>query len=256
MLCGAGLGQPLHAAQLALVIDDVGYNRALGLRAIDLPAPITVAVLPFAPHAEDLAARATRRKHDVIVHQPMQARPSAHARHERDTLTEDMTADEFDAAVARALDAIPQTVGLSNHSGSLLTSRKAPMNRLMRQLQQRNMYFLDSRTSADTVALQMARARGLPAIPRDVFLDHNRDPSSVAREFERALTLARRQGYAVIIAHPYQVSLGLLENKLIDLPPDITLVRAADLASRARLSHPATLVRPPDPASPHISLAR
>ena len=69
--------QPFHAAELAVVIDDVGYNTARGLRAVNLPGPVTIAVLPFAPHTNMLAQMAANRGHDVIVHQPMEGLPSA-----------------------------------------------------------------------------------------------------------------------------------------------------------------------------------
>ena len=131
-----------------MVIDDVGYSKARGMRAIDLPGPVTIAVLPFAPHTAALVRHASSAGKDIIVHQPMEPHPSRHAREEHGTLKLAMDVAEFDALVSAALDAVPERVGVSNHTGSLLTAHRAPMLRFMSQLNTRNLFFLDSRTSA------------------------------------------------------------------------------------------------------------
>ncbi len=247
----------VNAAELAVVIDDVGYNKARGERAINLPGPVTIAVLPFAPHTSTLVEYATLLGKDVIVHQPMEPHASPHAREETGTLKLAMQEQDFDAALSAALDAVPAHIGLSNHTGSLLTAHDAPMRRLMRTLSTRGLFFLDSRTTADTVALDVARELGVPSLRRDVFLDHERTAAAVHAAFEKALNRARKQGHAVLIGHPYDLSLSYLDNRLAELPGDIELVRAADLAARqTRFSRPVVLARPAVPVSPHISPGR
>jgi len=240
-----------------VVIDDVGYNKARGMRAIALPDAVTIAVLPFAPYTSSLVKQATLVGKDVIVHQPMEPWPSPAVREEQGTLTLGMRSDEFDAAIRRALDAVPVRVGLSNHTGSLLTQHRVPMTRLMAELDQRGLFFLDSRTSAETVALTVALENGVPALKRDVFLDHERTPDAINLAFQSAVAIARRNGHAVLIGHPYPVSLAYLEYRLRELPADIELVRAADLAKRAvEPSYPAMLAQPPNLSSLRISPVR
>lgn len=249
--------QPFHAAELAVVIDDVGYNKARGLRAVNLPGPVTIAVLPFAPHSDKLAQMAANRGHDVIVHQPMEGRPSANNLEEHGTLKLHMHAHDFDSALNAALEAIPQSVGLSNHTGSLLTAHQNPMRRVMVQLRSRNLFFLDSRTTADTVAHAVAQELGVPALRRDVFLDHDPRPEAIQAAFQKALRIARRQGHAVIIGHPYGNSLNFLETRLANMPEDITLVSAGALVRQSPpVSHQVVLARQPGPKSPHISLGQ
>ncbi len=246
-----------NAAELAVVIDDVGYNKVRGERAINLPGPVTIAVLPFAPHTGSLVEYATLLGKDVIVHQPMEPHASPHAREETGTLKLAMRDRDFDATLNAALAAVPRHVGLSNHTGSLLTAHDAPMRRLMRTLSSRGLFFLDSRTTAETVALDVARELGVPSLRRDVFLDHERTAAAVHAAFEKVLERARRQGHAVLIGHPYDLSLDYLHDRLAELPADIELVRAADLAVRqTRFSRPIVLARPVTPASPHISPGR
>ncbi len=243
-----------QAADLAVVIDDVGYNKVRGLRAIDLPGPVTIAVLPFAPHTQALIQRAAESGKDIIIHQPMEPTPSPHALEERGTLTLAMDTQRFDDLVSAALDAVPMGVGLSNHTGSLLTQHHRPMQQLMNVLNHRGLYFLDSRTSAQTVALDVARQSGVPAVKRDVFLDHDPSPQAIHEAFERALKIARKQGYAVLIGHPYATSLRYLENRLANLPADINLVNAAALAMpRTSRGRPAMLAQPSRLASLRIS---
>lgn len=254
-----GVPQTSLAGNLVIVIDDVGYNMSRGSRAIALPGPITIAVLPFAPHTPHLVEQAVIAGKDVIVHQPMQPQPSAHAREEHGTLRLEMAPHKFDALVSAALDAVPGRVGLSNHTGSLLTAHHLPMQRLMQQLSKRGLYFLDSRTTAQTVALTVAQQFGVPALKRDVFLDHVPTAHAIHQAFERALYVARQQGHAVLIGHPYPVSLDYLEARLRELPNDIKLVTASTLLQQKAqqnppaISHPEVFAQPPGLTSLHIS---
>ncbi len=252
-------GAPL-AADLAIVIDDVGYNKSRGLRAINLPGDMTIAVLPHAPHTTSLVAHAVAGGKDVIIHQPMEPHPGPEVREEPGTLKLNMSTDEFDSLVIDSLDTVPERSGLSNHTGSLLTQAQQPMRRLMAQLRKRNLYFLDSRTSAGTVAVDVAREMGVPALKRDVFLDHYRTIEKIDAAFNKALRVARRKGFAILVGHPYPVSLDFLEERLLDLPPDIRLVSAADLArrrvTRPLVTHRGVLAQPVGPGSPHILLGR
>lgn len=240
----------LHGAELAVVIDDIGYSVERGMRAIRLPGPITVAVLPFAPNTEILARRAIQAGKDVIIHQPMQPHPARHVRPEAGTLELGMPNSEFDDLLNAALNAVPDSIGLSNHTGSLLTQHREPMFRLMQRLNGRGLFFLDSRTTADTIALDVARELGVPAVKRDVFLDNDPSPRAIEYEYRRAIALARRNGTALLIAHPYAVSLRYLEERLAALPQGVKLVAAQELTRRA------TVAQQQDPSDLHISLGQ
>lgn len=200
------------APALAIVVDDLGYSREQGERAIALPGPLAVAVLPFAPNAVALAELAAASGKEVILHQPMQAASGSPAA--PGELTARMSADELRAQFAEALARVPQAIGVNNHTGSLFTAEHAPMHTLMREIRTRGLFFLDSRTTAATVAEEVALATGVPALRRDVFLDHVVQPREIARQFERAIGIARAQGRALVIAHPHSVSLRFLEAEL------------------------------------------
>jgi len=243
---------PVMAAELAVVVDDLGYSLERAERVLALPGPVTVALLPFAPATPAIAGRARDSGHEIILHQPMEALPSSRVTPLPGMLTADMSAERFETLMAAALDAVPGIVGVNNHTGSRLTQDPAAMRRLMSFLGGRGLLFLDSRTTLATVAYAMAREARIPAVQRDVFLDHEPYPRAIAAEFQRALGIARRQGHAVLIAHPYAASLGFLEEALAALPPDVKVVSLSRLADRG----PVTLARRENPGSPHRSLGQ
>ena len=214
--------------KLAVIIDDLGYSIERGKRALALPGPMTVAVLPFTPHAQTLAAMANDAHVDVLIHQPMQSLALAYD--DEGTLTTAMSAEVFRASVGRSLDAVPYAVGVSNHTGSLLTTYRDAMGWFMTEVDHRGLFFVDSRTTHHTVALEVAINHGVPATKRDVFLDHVMDRSAMEQQFARALGIARRQGHAVLIAHPHDLSLEFLEQVLPGLADyDTRAVRVSTL---------------------------
>ena len=241
-----------YSAKLAIVIDDIGYSKARGLAAISLPGAVTLAVLPFAPHTQNLIKIATAKNREIIIHQPMEPHVSVHARIEKDTLTLDMAPGAFNSALDRALATVPQRLGLSNHTGSLLTAHYPPMLQLMRRLKQRDLFFLDSRTTAQTVAMRAADEVGVIALQRDVFLDNIRTTEAIHLSFEKAVRTARRQGSAILVGHPYPVTLAYLESRLRNLPEDLQLVSLSELAKQRR----AMLAQAQHPASVRISLGQ
>jgi len=189
---------------------------------------LTVAVLPFTPHTDHLSSVAHQRGRGVILHQPMQSTQTVAST--PGTLTAEMPIEAFRRTLRLALDAMPQAIGVSNHTGSLLTTRREQMDWLMAEVQSRGLFFVDSRTTHATVAIDAALQVGVPTLYRDVFLDHVIDADAIAESFERAIAIARRQGHAVLIAHPHDLSLGFLEGALPALAArGITQVLLPDL---------------------------
>ncbi|MEM8546966.1 MAG: divergent polysaccharide deacetylase family protein [Pseudomonadota bacterium] len=200
--------------RIAIVIDDIGYRHKDDNRVLGLPTAIAVAVIPDSPNGAAMAARAADQAREVLLHLPMQAlNPRTNrALLEPLALRASDSEPEIHAVLARALAAVPQAVGVSNHMGSQMTQQPESMRSLMRGLAARpGLYFLDSYTTAASVALQAARQAQVPATRRDVFLDHDPRPEAVALAIERLLRLAERDGSAVAIGHPLPDTLTQLE---------------------------------------------
>lgn len=231
-------------ARLAIVIDDVGYNLSRAQRILALPKALTLGLLPYAPHTREIAEQAARSGREIILHQPME--PEDHADREPGTLELHMTVERFEAEFAASLARLPQVSGVNNHTGSLLTAHRQPMVWLMQDIAARGLYFLDSRTTPDTVAETTARELFVPTIRRDVFLDHVLTEDFLRRAFEQGIAIARRQGYAVVIAHPHEITLDFLEQQLARLPADVTLSPLGALVQPAA-GRPPAIRRSPDP---------
>jgi polysaccharide deacetylase 2 family uncharacterized protein YibQ len=244
-------GGAARAAELAIVMDDVGYSLHRGERILALPREVTLGMLPYAPHARIIAERAHASGREVILHQPMEALVARRA--EPGTLEAGMSADRFDRQFEASLARLPQVIGVNNHTGSLLTARRVPMEWLMSNIAARGLFFLDSRTTPHTVAEVTARDWSVPTLRRDVFLDHVRTDSFLAASLAQGIAIARKKGHAVIIAHPYPITLAFLEERLTALPPDIEL---AALSSLVRPTGRTTLALLGNPGFPNISLGR
>jgi polysaccharide deacetylase 2 family uncharacterized protein YibQ len=231
-------GMPVNAQggqtpRVAVIIDDMGQHAARGERALALPGPLAYAFLPQAPHTRDLAGLAHRRGKEVLLHQPMQAAGREGAGPGRIALA--TTREALQRRVARNLAAVPHAAGVNNHEGSLITRHPGHMTWLMKALRERGgLFFVDSRTTARTVAERMAREVGVPAIERDIFLDHRREATRIHAQFDRLLATARREGAAVAIGHPHPQTLAVLKNRLRRLQEaDVELVAVSALVSES-----------------------
>lgn len=198
-----------QGARLAIIIDDLGYNFPLGQQTLQLPGAITVAVLPFTPHGRELAELAHRNGKEVMLHAPMSNRHNYPLG--QGGLTSVMGKQEFLQVLRKNLTSIPHIKGVNNHMGSQLTELAEPMGWLMEELQARQLYFVDSRTSANTQALHEAERINLPSRKRDVFLDDKRNSLHIRRQLHLAIEKAKQQGSAIAIGHPYPETLAVLE---------------------------------------------
>lgn len=201
--------------RIAIIIDDLGNERAAGERAIGLPGAMTFAILPNTPSARVLAQAAFESGKEVIVHLPLQA---IEDEHNHSHIGINTTATEFAEAFDRALASVPHAVGVNNHRGSLLTRHPGHMQWLMDNIRrQPDWYFVDSYTTHLSIALRIANESGVPALKRDIFLDSSREPDDIRLAIEKLKRRAKRHGRAVAIGHPYPETLAALEQALPEL---------------------------------------
>ena len=204
---------------LAVVIDDVGNADGSLERLERLSGPLAIAVLPDAPKAHEAVALAKRKGWDLLVHLPM---AGAHGPAEPGTISSADDDATIALRVAAAIGKVPGAIGLNNHQGSVATADRRVVRAVLSVVRERGLFFLDSRTSAATVAAEEARALGLATIPRDVFLDDARAeavaeggvPEALSAAWERALALSASRGHAVVIGHPGAASVDFLAARL------------------------------------------
>lgn len=227
---------PVQAAsspRIAILIDDMGDNRALGEQALALPGPVSYAFLPHTSHAPALARTAHGKGRDVLLHAPMESETQLRLMGPG-ALTMAMSEPDLRSQLRKNLASIPFVRGFNNHMGSVLTRDATRMSWLLDEARAQSLFFIDSRTTSQSLAGPTARRLGVPTVGRDVFLDHDDNPAAIERQFDRLLKLARERGQALAIGHPRPATLQVLQRRLAVLTGSgIALVPVSALLSRA-----------------------
>jgi len=215
--------------RLAIIIDDLGYDRSAADAVLALGFPLTVSVLPHLPLSGELAEEARRRGDQVMLHLPMESGADG-AKPEDIELRVGMSAAQVDATLAGMLETVPCAAGVNNHQGSRATADPALMQTLMPALRQRGLFFVDSRTDAKTVAYDMAERAGVPAASRKVFLDDTASRAAILKQLDLAARDAQRDGFTIAIGHPRPATIAALAEGVPSLEArGIHLVFASEL---------------------------
>jgi polysaccharide deacetylase 2 family uncharacterized protein YibQ len=194
--------------RIALVIDDLGRSvedvETLGRLGI----PITYAVLPFESETPAVVAAIHHLHAEILCHLPMQ--PVNGQNPGPGALLYGMDREALQKATSAALAAVPGAVGVNNHMGSRLSADERSMRAVLGVLRDRGLFFLDSRTSPESVGYREAAKMGVPAAERQVFLDSDMRPRMVREQFLRTLEVAKKRGSAIAIGHPHPATLAML----------------------------------------------
>ncbi len=203
---------PTDKPAIAIVIDDMGVDRKRSTRAASLPAPLTLAWLPYA-HDLSAQARAARASgHELLLHLPME--PSGHADPGPDALLVSLGKAEILRRAKAALDSYDGFVGVNNHMGSRFTSDYASMALVLPEIAKRGLLWLDSRTTAKSAGISIAQELRMPYAGRDIFLDNEMTVPAVRAQLAKTEQVARHQGFAIAIGHPHDATIEALASWL------------------------------------------
>jgi len=191
--------RPVPKVRIAIVIDDVGYNLEQLDKFLVFPAPIALSVLPNLPHSSESARRIVESGKELLLHLPMEAvngnDPGPGAI--RTTQSE----EEIRRLLESSFSQVPQAVGVNNHMGSRATADERVMNVVMEYLHTSRRFYLDSRTTTESVAARGATRHGVAFLERDVFLDNELEAEAIKKALESGIQIARKKGQAVLIGH-------------------------------------------------------
>lgn len=215
--------------KLAIILDDVGSDPSAVDQVFALHYPLTLSVLPLHQHSTAIADEAHRRGYQVMLHLPMESIGNEVS--EPRQLRLGMNSLQVSSDLGGMLSSVPYAVGVNNHQGSLATSNPALMAELMPLLRQRHLFFIDSRTTAATVAFDAAEHDGVPCAYRNVpFLDDVQEASAIRRQLELAIHGAKEKGEAIAIGHPHNETLQVLREMLPQVQAQgVQLVHASAL---------------------------
>jgi polysaccharide deacetylase 2 family uncharacterized protein YibQ len=215
--------------RLAVILDDLGSDRAAADAVFGLSYPLTISVLPNHEHSIDIAEEAHRRGFGVMLHLPMESVGKEHP--EAQELRPGMTAEQVSAMVDEFLKNVPDVAGVNNHQGSEATADPALMSELMPVLRDHKLFYVDSRTTAATVAFDTAQRDGVHSAFRNVpFLDDVAEVAAVRKQLELAIRGAHEKGEAIAIGHPHPATLQALREVLPHAREEgVQLVLASEL---------------------------
>lgn len=202
-----------HKARIAIVIDDIGHDEKVFRKFVDLGIPLTFSILPGERFSTNIANEARHLDYEIILHLPMEPHSSL-KNPGNGALSLKMSRDEMLQQLSRDIEAIPYIVGVNNHMGSLLTENRVAMNILLEEIHRKGLFFLDSKTSPDSVAYEIAKSIGLKSGQRDVFLDNSPDIEYIKGQIDKVIKIAKRNGEATAIGHPRPETVAALREKM------------------------------------------
>ena len=194
----APVAERRRTGNIAIVIDDFA-DDPIAAHFCAIPQPLTFSILPAEGQAHALVERVRTHGHEVLVHLPMEPRgeasPGAHA------ILVGLDDAEIRRRVRRALQSVPHARGINNHMGSKATADERVMRLVLSELKDRNLLFLDSRTTASSVAYQLAVDMDIRAVNRDLFIDEIADAQTIRGKLWELAAVAARSGQAIGVGH-------------------------------------------------------
>jgi polysaccharide deacetylase 2 family uncharacterized protein YibQ len=214
---------------VAIIIDDLGYDKKIALNLSKLNARLTFSILPFSPFQKSIARLSREKGFGIMLHLPMEPLEYPNIDPGPGTLLTSMTPDQLTRQLEKDLDAVPYIRGVNNHMGSKMTAESGQMYQIFSILKKRGLYFVDSRTTAETLCKPSARLFQIPFAQRDIFLDHRVEVEFIRKQLKELVRIAQRNGYAVGIGHPHSLTYQVLHEMLPDLRKKIRLVPASEI---------------------------
>jgi len=199
--------------RVAIIIDDMGPSKRRAREVINLEAPLTLSFFPFSRNSRKLAQEALEKGKEVILHMPMEPKEFPEINPGKGALLMNMTEEELHRQIRENLDTIPFVKGVNNH------------------MEARKLFFLDSRTTANTVGYRTAKELGIKTGERDVFLDNNRyDEAEIRENISKLVEIAKNEGKAIGIGHPHPSTIRSLREMIPTLKEKgIEIVPLSDL---------------------------
>lgn len=215
--------------KVAIIIDDLGYDSDLAFSFLKLNLELSFSILPSAPFTDIIVREANKKGREIILHQPMEPKDYPSVDPGPGALFLSMNQRDIRQILDKNLREIKGAKGVNNHMGSSFTKSREKMLLVLQELKNRELFYVDSRTTMRTVGFEQARRIGLPAAERTLFLDNNQDPKAIRVQIERLLEIARNFGSAIGIGHPYNETFEILEKYQNRLKEEFDVVPVSEL---------------------------
>lgn len=220
-----------YLPKVAIIIDDLGYDDNIANNYLRLDAAFTFSVLPFSPFQKRIATAANNKGIETMLHLPMEPDEYPGISPGPGALLTSMSPDQLISQLNKDIDDIPFIKGVNNHMGSKMTGIDTQMYQIFSILKKRDLYFVDSRTTAKTLCKPSAKLLQVSFAERDVFLDHVQEPEYIRDQINKLVELAGKYGEAVAIIHPYPETYQVIREMLPYLKKKVNIVPASAIVS-------------------------
>ncbi len=218
------------AGKLAIVIDDMGEDVQFAKGLSKLGVPASFSIWPDSSNRDAVLKLAKGSGNVVLIHLPMQPKGYPAVNPGKNALLVSMTADQIRAAVRLAAGKVPGAIGINNHMGSQFTENTTGVRVALEAINERGMFFLDSKTTPVSAAPQEAKKLGLRILERDVFLDNELSVAAILTQLRKAEDVARAKGQAIAIGHPHPETLQALQQWLKRKDDSVQIVPLTSLS--------------------------
>lgn len=187
--------------KVAIVIDDFGNNMKGTEEILKLPVSLTVAVMPFLSTTKEDAELAHSLGHEVILHLPMEPLKGKRSWLGPGAITSNLSDKEISKRVNDAIDSVPYAVGINNHMGSKITADKRIMRVILDICKERNLYYLDSKTTKKSVVAELATEIGVPFLENELFFDEVFTTNHIVKQTTQLIKKTEVDDSIIAIGH-------------------------------------------------------
>ena len=216
--------------RIAFIIDDIGYDTGLAMSFLNLEIPVCLSILPDAPHSREIAAATVSKGGELLLHLPMEPKGYPEVDPGKDALMTSMDRETIQQIVNKQIIKFPGLKGVNHHMGSLFSEDSIRMKHVLDEIKRHNLFYIDSRTTTRTVAYKVARALGVPAAEKSLFIDNDLSEEALKYHMERLLGIARYKGKAIGIGHPHRETFFILKKYSEQLKEKYHVVPVSELA--------------------------
>ncbi len=207
---------------VAIIIDDMGYNRDVGESLIRLPVNLSFSFLPHAPFTSQLEDMAFKYGKTIMLHLPLEPKDKSWDPGPGALLLNDM--ENQNELFNQNLSMVPHATGVNNHMGSLYTESEKGMTALLKLIAEKKLFFIDSLTSSSSQGFTLAQKIGVQSARRNIFLDNSQKSSAICVQLEKLAEIAMEKGRVIGIAHPHQETLVAIQSCIHTIEQSVQLV--------------------------------
>lgn len=205
---------PILKGIIGIVIDDFGYrNDEISDGFLELDARLTYAIIPGHRYSTSFGEKAVESGYEVIVHMPMENTGKTYGEEEFVLMTT-MDNETIERRLNNAIEEIPTAIGMNNHQGSKASADQNVMSNVAKVMKERGLFFLDSRTTIETIGETTMEIFDVPTARRNIFLDNEDDEEKIEKQLMKLVKRSEEVGSAIGIGHVKPKTLNVLSDQI------------------------------------------